>query len=148
MIRLTKIFTFETAHALYGYLGKCKNIHGHSYKLHVTISGIPSTDVNSPNCGMIMDFGDLKKIVNQHIIEVYDHAILLNRNSPSRMLGEHLITQNHKVEFMDIQPTCENMLYLFADILKNQLPDYVKLESLKLYETETSYGEWIRQNNE
>lgn len=148
MIRLTKIFTFETAHALYGYTGKCKNIHGHSYKLHVTVSGIPSIDVDSSTCGMVMDFSELKHIVNQNIIEVYDHAILLNKNSPNKELGEHLASQNHKVEYMDVQPTCENMLYLFADIVKNRLPSHVKLESLKLYETETSYGEWIRQDNE
>jgi len=147
LIRLTKIFNFETAHALSGYTGKCKNIHGHSYKLHVTISGIPETDSNSPTCGMVIDFGDLKKIVNTHIVDVLDHAILLNKNSDYYELGKHLESQNHQVVYLEMQPTCENMLYHFAEILNRELPSKVILETLRLYETENSYGEWIRQDN-
>ena len=84
IIRLTKAFTFETAHALYGYDGKCKNIHGHSYKLYVTVKGIPSQDSNDVKLGMVMDFGDLKKIVNEAVVDVFDHAILLNEDSPHK----------------------------------------------------------------
>jgi len=62
-IRITKQFTFETAHALYGYDGKCRNIHGHSYKLDVTVIGEPITDMDNVKCGMVIDFGDLKHIV-------------------------------------------------------------------------------------
>lgn len=63
MIRITKIFTFETAHILYGYDGKYKNIHGHSYKLFVTLKGVPISDLNHNKNGMVLDFGDLKTIV-------------------------------------------------------------------------------------
>ena len=64
MIRLTKEFSFEMAHALAGYDGPCREIHGHSYKLFVTVRGIPEQNPNSPKFGMVMDFGDLKRIVN------------------------------------------------------------------------------------
>ena len=56
MIRITKIFTFETAHVLYNYDGKCKNMHGHSYKLFVTVKGIPINDLDHPKNGMVVDF--------------------------------------------------------------------------------------------
>ena len=69
-IRITKHFDFETAHALYGYDGKCKNIHGHSYHLHVTVIGIPIDDDQDPKNGMVMDFGDLKVIVKNEIIKL------------------------------------------------------------------------------
>ena len=59
MIHLTKIFRFEAAHALMGYDGRCRNIHGHSYEMRVTIKGNPIMDDNSPKNGMVMDFGDL-----------------------------------------------------------------------------------------
>lgn len=146
-IRLTKIFNFETAHALHGYSGKCKNIHGHSYKLFVTILGKPITVNNHPELGMVMDFGDLKKIVNQLIIDKLDHAILLNQNTEHKDLGDQLLAQGHKVIFTDYQPTCENMLIDFAEKLKNALPNHISLVKLKLFETENSYGEWIANDN-
>lgn len=146
-IRLTKIFTFETAHALHGYDGKCKNIHGHSYKLYVTIKGQPISDIQSPKYGMVLDFGDLKKIVKEHIEDVLDHAILLNRNTEHKSLGESLLKQGHKVIFTDYQPTCENMLIDFAGKIKAELPEDISLVKLKLFETENSYGEWIASDN-
>ena len=68
-IRITKEFTFETAHALYGYDGKCKNIHGHSYKLAVTVIGTPITDPTNVKMGMVIDFGDLKSIVKEEVVD-------------------------------------------------------------------------------
>ncbi|MDR1877145.1 MAG: 6-carboxytetrahydropterin synthase [Flavobacteriaceae bacterium] len=146
MIRLTKIFTFEAAHALWGYDGKCKNIHGHSYKLYVTVKGEPCNDINNPKNGMIMDFGDLKSIVKSLILAPLDHAVLLNARSEHKNLGESLLKEGHKIVFTDYQPTCENMLLDFADKIQSKLPKDVILAKLKLYETETSYGEWIRED--
>ena len=147
LIRLTKSFNFETAHALYGYDGKCKNIHGHSYKLFVTIIGEPISDQNNVKFGMVIDFGDLKKIVNKNVIEYFDHAIILNINSPHINLGNSLKEQNHKVIMVDYQPSCENMIIEIANKLKNELPENVKLYSLRLHETETSYAEWYANDN-
>lgn len=142
VIRLTKIFTFETAHALWGYDGKCKNIHGHSYKLYVTIKGIPVDDLDDKKNGMVMDFSDLKLIVNSLIIGPLDHGVVLNAQSKHKDLGERLIAEGHKVIFTDYQPTCENMLIDFAKKIQAKLPQNILLVKLKLYETETSYGEW------
>jgi len=71
LYRITKQFTFETGHALYGYDGKCRNIHGHSYKLSVTVIGKPISDSSNVKYGMVIDFGDLKKIVNKEIVDVF-----------------------------------------------------------------------------
>ena len=87
-IRLTKEFGFEMSHALNNYDGLCSNIHGHSYKLFVTIKGEPIGDRNSPKYGMVMDFGDLKRIVQSKIIDVYDHALVLNTDSRVSRLCE------------------------------------------------------------
>jgi len=146
VIRLTKIFTFETAHALWGYDGKCKNIHGHSYKLYVTVKGIPSNDVHNVKNGMVMDFGDLKSIIKRLIIDPLDHAIILNALTEHKKLGEQLIKEGHKVIFTNYQPTCENMLMDFAEKIQSELPAAIILAKLTLYETETSYGEWIRED--
>ena len=142
-VRLTKIFYFETAHALFGYDGKCKNIHGHSYKFHVTIEGNAIEDNANPKNGMVLDFGILKSIVNEEIINEIDHAILLNANSPHKNLGEKLMEENHKVILVNYQPTCENMIIDFRNRIQAKLPAHVNLVRLVLYETETSYCEWI-----
>ena len=147
MIRITKIFTFETAHVLYNYDGKCKNMHGHSYKLFVTVKGTPINDINDVKNGMVVDFGDIKKIVKEEIVDVWDHAVLLNALTPHKELGEDLAQKGHKVIECNYQPTCENMLYEIAVKIKNKLPSHVQLAYLKLHETENSYGEWLAEEN-
>lgn len=146
MIRITKIFTFETAHVLYNYDGKCKNMHGHSYKLFVTVKGNPIDDIDHVKNGMVVDFGDIKKIVKEEIIDVWDHAVLVNGDSPHQILGQDLEQKGHKVIFCPYQPTCENMLYEISRKIKNKLPATVALAYLKLHETENSYGEWFAED--
>lgn len=142
-VRITKHFDFESAHALYGYDGKCKNIHGHSYQLYVTVIGTPFDDLSNPKNGMVMDFGDLKKIVKKEIVTKFDHAVVLNQNSPHKTLAETIDDHSHKVVLVKYQPTSENMLLDFAETIKKELPENVLLHSLKLYETANSYAEWF-----
>ena len=148
MIRITKIFTFETAHVLYNYDGKCKNMHGHSYKLFVTVKGSPINDLDHPKNGMVVDFGDIKKIVKSEIIDVWDHAVLVNGVSLHKELGADLEQKGHKVIFCNYQPTCENMLYDIAEKIKSKLSGDVTLAYLKLHETENSYGEWFAEDQD
>lgn len=143
IIRITKHFDFETAHALYGYDGKCKNVHGHSYQLYVTVIGNPINDANHVKNGMVLDFGDLKKIVKSEIVDVFDHATVLNKNSPHSELAEKIRSHSPKVILVEYQPTSENMILDFAKLISVKLPNSVKLHSLKLYETQNSYAEWF-----
>ena len=145
-IRITKEFDFEMAHALLGYDGLCKNIHGHSYKLSVTIIGKPLEDKKSAKFGMLLDFRLLKKIVKDCIINKFDHALLLNKKYPKKLLSE--IKNNfEKIIVSDYQPTSENIIIDFANRIKKQLPENIELFSLKLHETATSYSEWYRDDN-
>ncbi len=142
-IRITKHFDFEAAHALPGYDGKCKNIHGHSYQLYVTVIGKPIQDNTHPKNGMVLDFGDLKHIVNTEIVSIFDHAIVLNKDSEHLKLAEKIKDYSHRTVLVNYQPTSELMLLDFSDRIKKRLPDDVKLHSLKLYETNNSYAEWF-----
>ena len=146
-IRITKQFSFETGHALYGYDGKCKNLHGHSYKLFVTVIGSPIADPKNVKYGMVLDFGDLKKIVNEEIVDVFDHATVFNKNTPHLELANELIKREHHVLLTDYQPTTEMMVIDFADKLKMRLPKTIKLHSIKLQETDTSFAEWYASDN-
>jgi len=145
-IRITKQFDFETGHALYGYDGKCKNVHGHSYKLSVTIIGYPINDSTNVKFGMVLDFGDLKKIVTSEIVDKFDHATVFNKNTPHVELANELKKRGHNVILVDYQPTSEMMLVDFAEKIKKRLPDSIKLHSLKLQETGTSLAEWYAED--
>lgn len=147
IIRLTREFEFEMAHNLRGYQGLCRHIHGHSYKLFVTVAGEPSQDENSPFRGMVMDFGELKKIVNSLIVNKYDHALLMLDCPEYRALVSQMKQEWDNILLTEYQPTCENMVIHFANILQKELPKQVKLVSLKLYETARSSAEWRIEDN-
>ncbi len=145
-IRVTKEFRFEAAHALKGYDGPCKNVHGHSYELSVTVIGTPITDRQSTKLGMVMDFGDLKKIIKKQIVDPFDHALLLNSDLPQEELqkfGEPFTN----IVMLPYQPTSENFLLDFAGRIRELLPQGVSLHSMRLRETVNSYAEWFAGDN-
>lgn len=146
-IRITKQFNFETGHALYGYDGKCKNVHGHSYKLSVTVVGTPIDDNSHVKYGMVIDFGDLKKIVKEEIVDVFDHATVFNKNTPHVELARELEIRGHHVILVDYQPTSEMMVIDFAQKIQQRLPENIQLHSIKLQETDTSFAEWHASDN-
>lgn len=121
MITVTKIFMFEACHHLPHYEGACHNLHGHSYKLEVTVGGNVVEDHTNPKCGMIIDFKDLKNIVNEVAVNKYDHSYL-NDFFPN--------------------PTAEIMVEKIAKDIVKRLPKGVCLMSCKLWETTTSYAEY------
>ena len=146
IIRLTKEFSFEAAHALGGYDGPCREIHGHSYRLFVTVKGEPSTDPENPQQGMVMDFGVLKKFVSEQIISHFDHALVL-RSTADEALRKLLAEQFDNLIVVDYQPTCENMLDDFSRRISARLPEGIVLHSLRLHETASSYAEWYAEDN-
>lgn len=118
MFLLTKEFHFEAAHHLLGYDGACANVHGHSYKLQVTVGG-DIADKNSDiasDC-MVMDFKDLKSIVEEKVIKKFDH-------------------QDLNVFFKN--PTAEVIAYHIYWVVRKALPADIKVVQVKLWETETS----------
>lgn len=147
MIRLTKEFSFEMAHALAGYDGPCREIHGHSYKLFVTVRGIPEQNSNSPKFGMVMDFGDLKRIVNRLIVDRYDHAFVLRETEANQTALATICGFFNKIITTPYQPTCENMVEDFARVIAAELPAGVELFCVKLHETTTSFAEWYATDN-
>jgi 6-pyruvoyltetrahydropterin/6-carboxytetrahydropterin synthase len=147
IIRVTREFTFEMAHALMNYDGPCRNVHGHSYRLFVTLSGIPVNDAENLKNGMVIDFTDLKNIVLKEIINIFDHAVAVSRNFEKDKL-EMLTKTFGNTVIVDYQPTCENLVADFAIRIQKHLPGRVRLHSLKLYETAKSYAEWFASDNE
>uniref|UniRef100_A0A6H1ZVJ2 Putative 6-Pyruvoyl tetrahydrobiopterin synthase n=1 Tax=viral metagenome TaxID=1070528 RepID=A0A6H1ZVJ2_9ZZZZ len=121
MISITKEFRFEAAHHLPNYEGKCRFVHGHSYLLAVEVSGEIDESSETALNGMVMDFGELKKVVNKKIIDKLDHTDLNN---------------------IFKSPTAEVMTYWIVRQLRESLPFGVRLNRVRLWETDTSYAEW------
>lgn len=134
------------AHALIGYDGPCKNVHGHSYRLEVTIAGEPNTQQGDPKLGMVMDFGDLKAIVAKHVLNHFDHSTFLNKETiPGSVIGlENIFGKLNLVEY---QPTCENLLLDIRKRISDNLPTGVSLALIRLHETATSYAEILESEN-
>lgn len=137
-IRVCKEFTFEMAHALFGHEGPCKNIHGHSYKLSVILIGNPKESKTS-DYGMVMDFSEMKEIINREVVHHFDHSLVINKDYPFEMPGGDAFVKVHKVPY---QPTCENLLIDICNRLKGKFPSQLSLVSIRLRETATSYAEW------
>ncbi len=147
IIRVTREFSFEMAHVLKGYDGPCRNVHGHSYRLFVTITGKPVNDNTSPRNGMVLDFTDLKEIVVHSIVERFDHSVVISSDFAAEKRKMMADAFGNAV-IVDYQPTCENLVTDFAGRIKSELPAGINLHSLRLCETAKSYAEWFATDNE
>lgn len=145
-LRISKRFDFEMAHALLGYDGACKNIHGHSYALTITLLGNPRVDIKDPKLGMVMDFGDLKKVVQLTILDQFDHALVLNDASPYA-IGLANQAEFEKVVLVPFQPTCENLLLYFVELLSGKFEQGILLYALHLAETKSAGATWCIHDN-
>ena len=143
-VRITKQFNFEAAHALDGYEGKCKDIHGHSYHLKVTFLGKPKTDNELSDCGMVVDFGEVKKVVKNYILPIFDHRFILRKDTRF----QEIAPINERIRLVDYQPTCENMLIEIVQILQANKPKGTTLVKAFLRETANSYAEWLAEDNQ
>ncbi len=113
-VSITKVFTFDSAHHLNNYNGKCKNLHGHTYKLEVTVKGVPDEN------GLVVDFHDLKDIVEDEVLSGIDHKYLN--------------------DIFDFNPTCEMLgLWIWEEVKKRIAQIGCSLEKIVLWETPTSY---------
>lgn len=140
MLQLTKIFHFEMAHAINGYPGPCKNIHGHSYELHVTVGQNNRNNFFLPAPGFIIDFKEIKKLIKEHVIGIFDHKLVVSKN----YIADHPeICGNENLVGWDIEPSVENLLIYIERTIATKLPEDVSLCELKLYETADSYARWV-----
>lgn len=145
LVRVTKKFDFEMAHALDWHDGKCKNLHGHTYKLIITLKGHINQDLSQTNSGMVIDFGAVKDLVKNLIVERFDHCTMLYDKSP---ILEHISKLEYlKLEKVPFQPTAENLVVYIQSIIAETLPSFVILQKVVLFETETSSAEWHLEDN-
>lgn len=140
---INKEFKFDTAHILPNHYGQCKNLHGHTYKLIVSCTGEHKKDLSS-EC-MIIDFSKLKKIVEENIINRFDHAFILGAENEEVEKDIKIVLMKHNLKFVDLgyRSTAENISkYIFNKLKPILKSENIELIKITLYETETSYIEY------
>ena len=139
MLQVTKVFRFEMAHAIHGYDGPCKHLHGHSYELYVTVAQATDSEGYIAAPGFVLDFKVLKQLVQSTVISQLDHRLVLSQ----AYVDHHPFTKvAANVVIWEAEPTAENMLVYMQQQLGPQLPAGTRLTALKLYETADSFAEW------
>ncbi|MHB8931036.1 MAG: 6-pyruvoyl trahydropterin synthase family protein [Melioribacteraceae bacterium] len=132
-MKIAKEFHWEMGHRLPFHLGKCKNLHGHSYKCMVELSGDPDSN------GMVVDYFDVKKVIGP-IIEKLDHSFMVSKND--KEVIEALQKLNSQMVIVDFETTAENIcLYLLEQIKSANLPENIHSIKVRVFETENSYAE-------
>ncbi|MCX7797124.1 MAG: 6-carboxytetrahydropterin synthase [Melioribacter sp.] len=131
-MKIAKEFSWEMGHRLTFHKGKCKNLHGHSYKCIVEVTG--NTDEN----GMVIDYYELSKIVNP-IIDELDHSIMVYNKDTE--LIDVLEKLNSKKVVVNFESTAENICLYLIDQIKSKLPSNIKLLKVKVFETVNTYAE-------
>lgn len=139
MISITKVFRFEAAHAIHGYVGPCAHIHGHSYELHVRVRSRQPIEGYLKGQGILIDFKELKMLVNENVVRVFDHKLVLSKEYLSNTKN---VFSPEALFVFDAEPTAENMLIYIRNTLLPIMPSHIKLSSLQLWETRDSYAEW------
>ncbi|MFU2082765.1 6-carboxytetrahydropterin synthase QueD [Gallibacterium anatis] len=139
MLKVAKEFSFDMAHLLDGHDGKCQNLHGHTYKLQVIVSG--ETEDNGAKKGMVIDFADLKRVVNELIISPMDHAFIYDQSSERETKIAQLLQQlNSKTFALPMRSTAENLAQFIFQRLQENVGFH--LHSVRLWETLTSFAEY------
>ena len=132
-MKIAKEFHWEMGHRLPFHLGKCKNLHGHSYKCMVELTGDPDSN------GMVIDYFDVKKIIGP-IIEELDHSFMVSKND--KEVIEALQKLNSQMVVVEFESTAENIcLYLLDKIKSSNLPKNIHSIKVRVFETENSYAE-------
>ena len=132
MYKISKEFSFSMGHRLSKHRGLCKNFHGHNYKL---IVGIKSEHLNDAD--MVMDFGDLKYIVNE-VIDYFDHAFMINTDDKIMIEKMRDVLPDLKILAVPYEPTAEKMAWAIYKHVASKLRSPVQIDYITVYETDTS----------
>jgi 6-pyruvoyltetrahydropterin/6-carboxytetrahydropterin synthase len=145
-ISITRRLEFDAGHRLPNHLGQCRNIHGHRYAIEITLSGDLINEQGAADDGMVMDFGDIKAIANEKLVDLWDHAFIVHRGDKVMVDFLNAIS-GHKTVVLDVVPTAENLASVAFAILKDAYHDRyghtLALLRVRLYETPNCWADAV-----
>ena len=133
MTTVTKTVKFDAAHVLTDHQGLCRNLHGHTYRVDVSVSTEADGD-------MVIDFKELKKVANEVICDRFDHAFIYNTESAGESEIAAVVEKNGmRTAAIPFRSTCENLAKMFYNELKAKVPG---LSAVKVWETADNVAEF------
>jgi 6-pyruvoyltetrahydropterin/6-carboxytetrahydropterin synthase len=142
--QITRRLEFDAGHRIPNHDGQCRHLHGHRYRIEVTLSGKLVQTAGSPDEGMMMDFGLIKNIMQEHIVTPWDHSFFVAKSD--QLLIDFLNSiPGHKTTILNSIPTAENLAKAAFDILQPKLSEAydgrIRLKQLRLYETPNCWAD-------
>jgi 6-pyruvoyltetrahydropterin/6-carboxytetrahydropterin synthase len=143
-IFITRRLEFDSGHRIPNHDGQCRHLHGHRYAIEVTLTGEVADHPGKADDGMVLDFGDIKRLTNQYIVDLWDHAFLVAKEDEG--LVAFLATlPNHKTVIMDRVPTVENLAYaafaILQPVFNKAFSGRLELSGIRLYETPNCWAD-------
>lgn len=136
---ITKTIEIDMGHRVPNHKSKCRNLHGHRYKIEVGVDDKVITDSGSSDEGMVIDFSDLKEIMIKEIDEVYDHSFTMHMGDEYYGIFADFKEQGQKINFVGFVPTAEKLAEHWYKIIKPKLLERnIKIKFVRVYETPTS----------
>ncbi len=149
-MRITRRLEFDAGHRIPDHASQCRHLHGHRYALEITLSGEVIETEGSPARGMLIDFGDVKAIAKQHIVDIWDHAFLAYRGDTA-VVDFLQAMPGHKTVLLDVIPTAENLaaeaFRILEPLYTGVYRDQLRLERVRLYETPNCWADALRSGH-
>jgi len=149
-MRITRRLEFDAGHRIPDHASQCRHLHGHRYALEITLSGEVIETEGSPARGMLIDFGDVKAIAKQHIVDIWDHAFLAYRGDTA-VVDFLQSMPGHKTVLLDVIPTAENLaaeaFRILEPLYTGVYRDQLRLERVRLYETPNCWADALRSGH-
>ena len=143
-ISITRRLEFDSGHRIPNHDGQCRHLHGHRYAIEVTLTGEVADHPGKADDGMVLDFGDIKRLTNQYVVDLWDHAFLVAKEDES-LVNFLASIPDHKTVVLDTIPTVENLAQTAFSILepvfKNNFSGRLNLNRLRLYETPNCWAD-------
>lgn len=142
---ITRRLEFDAGHRIPDHRSRCRHLHGHRYVLELTLVGTPDTTPGSPERGMVRDFGDVKQIALEVLVDQWDHAFLAWRDDPVA----HAIAAampEHRTVWLEEIPTAENLARIAYETLAPRFTERygrtLRLARVRLYETPNCWADY------
>ncbi len=147
MLTITRKLEFDAGHRIPDHRSQCRNLHGHRYVIEITLQGDVVETEGAPDCGMVMDFADVKSLAMAHLVDRWDHAFLVYEGDVA--VREFLDSMpGHKTVVFDRIPTVENLAEVAFEVLANVYDAHygvnLRLQRVRLYETPNCWADVVR----
>lgn len=146
-MRITRRLEFDAGHRIPDHASQCRHLHGHRYAIEITLTGDIIDAAGQAVNGMVMDFGEVKAIAKEYVVDLWDHAFLVFRGDT--VVAEFLASMpDHKTVVLDVVPTAEHLaeeaFRILDPLYRDSFGNSLRLERVRLYETPNCWADALR----